>query len=1133
VRFSLLGPVTITYGDISASVGRSQRRGLLAYLLLHHGRWLSVDTLTEALWGGAEPASARQQIQTSVHAIRSQLRRLGAPGVLDGGASGYRLDVGPHEVDVDMFGDLVARARECPAVDAEPHLVAALDLWRGTALADASGAFVEAARAGLEDRRIAATEDLLDVRLGLGRQTEVLATLGQLLIAHPLRERLRSQQMLALYREGRQVEALEAFRAFREQLADEHGLDPHPDLQGLERAILAGDPALDLRPPVDGVTAAEPAARALPEPAQLRLVVPAQLPAAASAFIGREAELAKLDEALAAGRAEADRPAAVLINAVDGEGGVGKTATAVTWAHRIRDQFPDGQLYLNMHGYSTMPAVRPLEALSRLLDALGVPPEQVPVELDAAASLYRTRMAGRRMLILIDNVNDVDQVRPLLPGHAGCLVLVTSRARLTGLIAREGARRVSLGGLHPDEAVGLLARIVGEDRVAAEPEAAGQIVAACAYLPLALRVVAANLCDKPHTTLAEYAASLGRPSVGRPSLDAFEVDGDPQASVRVALGQSYRALDAGHRRLFRLLGLVPGPDVTVTTAAALAELSADDAAQGLERLANTHLVDESVPGRFAMHDLVRFFARERAETEESAAGRDRAVSRLFGFYLSSLDRVAGKLYPQTVRLLPLPLAGVVADEQEDAGAAMAWVEANLTNLVAAVRWAVGHDYPRAAAELADAVRGFFWVRRHMADWLEVAQAAEVAARQLADDRLLTAAGLSLGMAHRTAADYTAAAQHLELALAASRRSGWVEAEASALGSIAIVHGELSDFGLAIRRLTEALEINRRIGRKAGEAVTRGNLGSFRQRAGDLPAALADSLAALTLYREVGSPGGEAIVLANLGATSALMGNYPQGLRFATEALALQERIGDQSGASLALLVRAQIRVDMGQVAAAAQDAVRAVELSRASQDVPREADAITVYGLVLLAGGDPGRALQEAVRGAELANSVTAATQEADSWAVAARCLLRLGRPSEAVAYARRALAVARDNSLLVASGQSLTTLAHGLVDEGRWAEAMDSIREAIVVHRASGHRPGEARTYVVLGRLHVAAARPEAAVRAWTQALELFETMGAVEASRVRELLSTMECNESTMDAQASVRSGPSTVDVGSAGTG
>ncbi len=1111
MRFAMLGPLTIANSGRSASVGRSQRRGLLCYLLLRPGQWVSADAIIEALWGGAEPSSARQQIQTSVHAIRTELRRLGGEDVLHGGGPGYRIDLGRDQLDLTEFVEQVTRARQASDardfVAAERRLDRGLALWRGPALADASGAYVESARAGLEDQRLVATEELLATRLSLGRHHDVLAALGPLLQAHPLRERLRGQQMLALYRAGRQVDALESFRAFREALAEEHGIDPGPDLQALEHAILTADPGLEpgrgaAGPPIAAgrIDAGPPAGSTATATPPAGMPVPAQLPAAATAFVGRDEELAELDRVLAdgPGRAGAEEPSTVLISTVDGAGGIGKTATAVTWAHRAREQFPDGQLYANLHGYSSVPAAQPVDVLGRFLEALGIPPEQVPVDLEAAASLYRTRLAGRRVLVLLDNANHVDQVRPLLPGHPTSLTVITSRDRLTGLIAREGAHRITLGVLTPAEALTLLGRIIGPDRVAAEPAAAAELARACGYLPLALRVVAARLCDEPDRSLADQLAQLRAAG----ALDVLEIEGDPQASVRAVLHQSYAALDPATRRLLRRIGLVPGPDVTVAMAGALAGEPATQAQRGLARLAAAHLVTPSAGDRFALHDLVRLFARERADDEEPPAQRAAAMSRLLGHFLASVDTAARLLYPQFVRLEVPVRSDVVAVEHVDEAAAVDWLEANLAGLVAAVRWAADAGPDADACALADALRGFFWVRRHMGDWFTTARVGLAAAERLGDPRLIAALAVNMGLAYRTQADYRAAVTYLERALAASRAAGWLEGEATALGSLAIVQVELSDNTTAIHQFTEALELNRRIGRRAGIAVVQGNLGALRLRLGDFALAVADFHESLALYREVGAHGGAAIMLTNLALGAHATGDHAEAMAYANEALALHERIGDRYGGGLAMISRAMVQIETGDLAAAAEDLMVGLDLARQTEDRTNESTGITVLGVLALNSGDPERALREFVRGVEVARSVSNKFAESECLIGAGRALLALGRVDEAAAQVRRGLEVAQRLGYLLLYGQALTALAAVLVAAGDVAAAREHADEALVVHRATGHRPGEARTLVVLGRAHSVSGRVAQATGYWQAALDMFTAMGSAEADAVRALL-------------------------------
>jgi hypothetical protein len=586
------------------------------------------------------------------------------------------------------------------------ELDAALALWRGPALDALDSPVLEAAARRFDERRLALLEERIDLELDHGRHAGLVGQLVELVAEHPWRERFVAQLMRALHAAGRSHEALEQFHAARRRLADELGADTGPELTALAEAILRHD----------GSAAHQAAPPALAAPR----TVPRELPAAVGAFTGRTTELAVLSTLL---RPDADDPA-MPITLIIGAGGVGKTTLAVHWGHQAASAFPDGQLYINLHGWSPGSPMTPLDALAHLLQSLGVPKDGVPDDEVDAAALYRSLLADRRCLVVLDNAHSADHVRPLLPGSPGCLVLVTSRDALAGLVAREGATVLSLGVLDTEDAEALLTRLIGSARVAAERDSCRELVRLCAGLPLALRIAAANLVSNPRLAVTRYLAAIGDVE----PLTALAAQGDRDTAVRRTFDYSYRAIPAPAQSLFRSLSLHPGADFTVELAAALMGSTRVDADGLLQTLANAHMVEWLAPGRFTFHDLIRQYAAERCRRDESAQEISLRRDRLYGWHLYTAAAAAELLYPHVTRIpLPPPPADVPIAPFDDHTAAIGWLEEERANLLAVTTAAASHGPTQLAWMLADVLRGYLNRRASMVDWIAVARAGLAAA----------------------------------------------------------------------------------------------------------------------------------------------------------------------------------------------------------------------------------------------------------------------------------------------------------------------------------------------------------------------------------------------------------------------
>ncbi|MFI1276761.1 BTAD domain-containing putative transcriptional regulator [Micromonospora sp. NPDC020751] len=902
MRVRLLGPVDVTAGTKAGTVSGIRRKGVLAVLALHPGVIVSTDRLIDVIWGDQAPATAPNSLQSHVSYLR---RIIGARSAIVGRSPGYVLDLPGEATDVEVAERLIREGtRSTDHGHARTVLASALELWRGRSLVDvASLGWLHEQAERLEHLRLVAVRALVDSRLALGEHAQLVPELELLTQEHPLDEHIHEQLMVALYRAGRQSDALATYRRLRRTLRDDLGIEPSPALRNRESAILSQDPALAWSAPAGAAVAV--AARAS---------APAQLPPAVRAFAGRGDELRWLDERL--GRPGEPDPPAVVISAVSGTPGVGKTALAVHWAHQVADRFPDGQLYVNLRGFDAGGVLEPADAIRGFLDAFGVPVERIPAGLSAQSALYRSLLTGRRVLVLIDNARDAAQVRPLLPGAAGCLVVVTSRNQLTSLVAGEGAQPLALDLLPEAEARDLLARRLGSDRVAGEPAAVDQIITSCARLPLALAVATSRAATRPGFSLAALASELRDAA---DALDAFD-GGDPATDVRAVFSWSYQALSPAAGRLFRLLGLHPGPDIAVPAAASLAGVSLRQARMLLAELARAHLLIEHAPGRYGIHDLLRVYANELTHDLDSDSERQVAVRRVLDSYLHVAYAGARLLQPfrDPIDLEPAR-RGVAVVAPVDAEQAMAWFIAEHPVLLNAVTRAADDGLYAHAWRLAWTMADFFDRKGHWQDWAATHETALTAADLLADRRAAASVRLGLGRARAQLGEFAEAyaqlrqAAHLYSLLGdvtgqtrAARSLAWVcsrqgrhrqglaharraleliEAvgdralQARALNSVGWQYAQLSDHDAALHYCRRALQLVREVGDRFGEANTWDSLGYAHHHLGDYQQATACYQRAVELFRDLGDRYYEADTLTHVGESHQAAGD-PEAARFA-------------------------------------------------------------------------------------------------------------------------------------------------------------------------------------------------------------------------------------------------------------
>ncbi len=890
MQVRLLGPVDVVVETEPRLVSGLRRKAVLAALALRHGEVVSAGELVEIVWGDAAPPTAVKTLQNHVSYLRTILNSKAAIRAVP---PGYVIALGADGTDVQVAERLLRQGQQSPdAAYGVRCLEEALALWRGRPLADLAGlSWLEAQAERLDLLGLHVRRALFDARLAAGDHGAVVPDLEQMAADHPMDEQIHAQLMLALYRTGQQADALAAYRRLRRTLDEDLGIYPSLELRELELAILRQDPALDA--PGPGVT---------PPQASAVVPIPAQLPSAVPAFSGRRAELASLDALLAADQARTAGPAAMVVSAVSGTAGVGKTALAVYWAHRVRAQFPDGQLYVNLQGYGPgEAALEPGEAVRGFLAAFGVPVTRIPADLPAQAALYRSVLAGKRVLVVLDNARDVEQVRPLLPGAPGCLAIVTSRDHLTSLVAAESAYPLTLDLLPAADARDLFARRLGMGRVASEPEAVDEIIAGCARLPLALTIAAARAAIRPRFPLAAIATELRDATL---ALDPFH-GGDITTDVRAVFSWSYRAVSPDAARLFRLLGLHPGPDIAVGAAASLAAAPPDRAQRALAELARAHLLAEHSPGRYAFHDLLRSYAAEQAYAHEGGPCRDAAVSRVLDHYLHTAHSAALLIEPHfdPLTLIP-PSPGVMLGELATADDAMAWLTAEHAALLAAVHLAADADCGTHAWQLAWTLSTPFLRRGSWNDNARIQRAA----------------------------------------FDAARRDGDAAGQAHAVHGLALGYARSGRFRDAYPYLQDALRRFERVDDQVGQARIHNSLTWLSEREQRPADALGHARRALELYRAAGHRPGQAMVLNDIGFCYALLGDYQQAIAFCEQGLDAVREIGERSWEAATWDSLGFIHRQLGSHARSVACYDRAIRLYRELADRFNEADTLDHLG---------------------------------------------------------------------------------------------------------------------------------------------------------------------------------------------
>jgi DNA-binding SARP family transcriptional activator/tetratricopeptide (TPR) repeat protein len=923
IKFTVLGAVRAWRGDTELRLGPPQQRAVLALLLAAGGQPVSLSELVDLLWAADPPASAAN----IVHRYIGTLRRVLEPGLpsraagrwLIPHAGGYRLAADEDHLDLLRLRRLAgqAAAAELPGQAVALYLEA-LGLCPGRCAGDLAALRGHPAFTAVDRECLALAGQAAEVALRAGLAPQALPAVRQAAGQDALAEPLQARLMLLLAAAGHQAEALAVYEATRGALADELGIDPGAELRDAHHRVLNQQVNGHH---VNGHQVNGQHVNGHAERAAARVIRPAQLPADLATFAGRRAEVARVSALLA-------EPAggAMLIGAIDGMPGAGKTTLAVHWAHLVANRFPDGQLYVDLRGFDLGGTLGPAEALNRFLPALGATPPQVPADLDGRAALFRSLLAGRRVLVVLDNARDVAQVRPLLPGSPGCMVIVTSRSRLTGLVASDGASLLTLDVFSPADAHEALARRVGAGRAAAEPAAVEEIIAASGRLPLALALVAARAAAHPQFPLAAIAGEL-RDAQG--SLDAFAGEGGPGGSpdVRAVFSWSYRMLSPPAARLFRLLSLQAGPDISLAAAASLTALPARPVRALLAELTRTRLLTESSPGRYSLHDLLRSYAAELCAETDPAGDRDTAISRLLGHYLHSAGHSHLLLQPhQRLPGLEPPADGTGPERPGDYAGALAWFTAEHRVLEAAVSYAARHGLVRYAWRLAYVMTPFYQRSGLWHDWavtartaLEAAQADDDLTGQACLHRILAGACFHLGGSG-------AALAELECARDLLTRLGLPAEQAYLHSDFGTVLSRLGRHEEAMTHHRRALELYRAAGLRIGEAYAMAGTGSCANRLGRPGQAISSIAAAMDIHTELGDSYGAASAWETLGESYHLLGEHGAAAACLERAMALHRALGSRADEAGSWAALGDIQLGAGEPAAARASFQRALAI---------------------------------------------------------------------------------------------------------------------------------------------------------------------------------------------------------------
>ncbi len=1024
MEFRALGPIELWSAGQRQDLGPARARSILVMLLLTPRAVVPVETLIDRLWESRPPSKARESLSVYIARLRASLRQaVGSEVRLVGRAGGYLLDVEPEAIDVHQFRRLRRQADALAASGDYDHAAGLLRdadaLWRGQALAGIAGDWVARMRDALEEERRAAILERVTCELELGQHTDLVSELRLLLARYPLDETLVAHQMTALYRSGRQADALSLYRETRSRLVEEQGTEPGLMLSELHQRILACDAGLAVRPASQRPVAAAP---------------PDTLPPETTEFVGRDDELRLLTGE------HGNRPGIVII---EGMPGVGKTTLAIRAARQVAGEYPDGTLYLNLRSHDPAnPSLDPAEALHRLLQMLSVPATQMPEAIGERTTLWRAHLSRRRAVVILDDAAGHDQIRPLLPVAGRCLILITTRRRLPGL---DGARSLTLDVLSVDDAVTLFRRIAGEGRA----EDADQVVEAvglCGRLPLAIQLTAGRIAqnDPPRLDglieeLSQSPAWLGGASAAGPEVTA-------------AFDLSYRALEPSHQRFFRRLGASPCVSHSLPAAAALSGCTLPEAEKAVVTLLDYHLLAPTTDGRVRFHDLIRGYAAARGARDDPEVAQKQAISRLLDYYLHTADRADQVLNRfrrrPDIQVSQLPAGGPALGTQEDAAC---WLEAEWRNILQAARYAARREWTQKCADLIYLLADFLEIKAYWDEAIAAHTLALQASRGLADPLRIARALLALSAVSQQIGRYEPAIPLAEEAGAIYRSLADRAGEAESLDQIGLAYQRTARSREAFAYFQEARMLYRAAAYPRGVADTLSHSGIASWHLGRYPEATAHLREALSLYRDVGDRRGEAKVLNNLGRVHLYNGSHREALDAYQNSLHIFREIGGAQNEAILYQSIGNVHRYKESYEEALAACRRALAIYRNIGDLPDEADVLNDIGAIYQSAVCYDEALVYHQKARLIAEEIGNLSQQLIALRMIADVHRGSGRHVEALDHYNTALRLAREIGDPYEEGKILVGIAESTLSTQRSDVARIVFRQALDIFERLG----------------------------------------------------------------------------------